>query len=152
MQLMTAARCIGAADNGDGTYRLDFADGTSRLATQAEIHAATSAVVWECIKAERDRRIQEQGYVAGGKRFHGDTFSRTQQMGLVMLGASIPPGLQWKTMDGSFIAMTPTLAQQIFAAAAASDIALFGHAESLRAQVNAAEDPSSVDITAGWPA
>mgnify|MGYP000747628215 CR=1 FL=1 len=107
---------------------------------------------WTAIKAERDRRIQEQGYVAGGKRFHGDTFSRTQQMGLVMLGASIPPGLQWKTMDGSFVAMTQTLAQQVFAAAAASDIALFGHAEALRAQVNAAEDPSSVDITAGWPA
>lgn len=117
----------------------------------AALQYARSAL-WERIKTERDRRIQEQGYVAGGKRFHGDTFSRTQQMGLVMLGASIPPGLQWKTMDGSFIAMTPTLAQQIFAAAAASDIALFGHAEALRAQVNAAEDPSSVDITAGWPA
>lgn len=113
---------------------------------------ALRAILWELIKTERDRRIQEQGYVAGGKRFHGDTFSRTQQMGLVMLGAGIPPGLQWKTMDGSFITMTPTLAQQIFAAAAASDIALFGHAEALRAQVNAAEDPSSVDITAGWPA
>lgn len=113
---------------------------------------AARAAIWERIKAERDRRIQEQGYVAGGKRFHGDTFSRTQQMGLVMLGANIPPGLQWKTMDGSFITMTTTLAQQVFAAAAASDIALFGHAEALRAQVNAAEDPSSVDITAGWPA
>ena len=124
--------------------------------TESEIEAAAlpaaRAALWERIKVERDRRIQEQGYVAGGKRFHGDTFSRTQQMGLVMLGASIPPGLQWKTMDGSFITMTPTLAQQVFAAAAASDIALFGHAESLRAQVNAAEDPSSVDITAGWPA
>ena len=124
--------------------------------TDAEIQAASipaaRAAIWERIKAERDRRIQEQGYVAGGKRFHGDTFSRTQQMGLVMLGANIPPGLQWKTMDGSFITMTTTLAQQVFAAAAASDVALFGYAEVLRAQVNAAEDPSSVDITAGWPA
>lgn len=144
--------CAGVADNADGTYRLDIQDGTSRLATAEEVLVALRAAIWERIKAERDRRIQEQGYVAGGKRFHGDTFSRTQQMGLVMLGASIPPGLQWKTMDGSFVAMTQTLAQQVFAAAAASDIALFGHAEALRAQVNAAEDPSSVDITAGWPA
>lgn len=150
MDLVPGSVC--AANNGDGTYRLDLQDGTSRLATDSEVLSSVRSELWEQIKIERDRRIQEQGYVAGGKRFHGDTFSRTQQMGLVMLGAGIPPGLQWKTMDGSFITMTPTLAQQIFAAAAASDIALFGHAEALRAQVNAAEDPSSVDITAGWPA
>lgn len=35
--------CCGAADNADGTYRLDFADGTSRLATQSEIDAASAA-------------------------------------------------------------------------------------------------------------
>ena len=39
-------------------------------------------------------------------------------MGLVMLGDNIPAGLQWKTMDGSFVVMTPSLAQQVFAAAA----------------------------------
>lgn len=32
--------CVGAADNGDGTYRLDFADGTTRLASASEILAA----------------------------------------------------------------------------------------------------------------
>lgn len=143
--------CVGVSDNGDGTYRLDMQDGTSRQATVDEVLAAARAAIWERIKIERDRRIQQQGYVAGDKRFHGDTFSRTQQMGLVMLGAGIPPGLQWKTMDGSFVTMTQTLAQQVFAAAAASDIALFTHAETLRAQVNASSDPESVDITAGWP-
>lgn len=34
--------CIGAADNGDGTYRLDF-EGSSRLATELEISAAHAA-------------------------------------------------------------------------------------------------------------
>ena len=122
-----------------------------RPRTDVEQQVIGAAQMWERVKAERDRRIQEQGYVVADKRFHGDTFSRTQQMGLVMLGANIPPGLQWKTMDGSFVTMTPTLAQQIFGAAAASDIALFGYAEQLRARVNAAQDPSSVDIFAGWP-
>lgn len=34
---------VGAADNGDGTYRLDFADNTSRLATESEIASAAFA-------------------------------------------------------------------------------------------------------------
>lgn len=37
-----AAGCIGAADNGDGTYRLDF-DGSSRPATPEEIDSAEAA-------------------------------------------------------------------------------------------------------------
>lgn len=109
------------------------------------------AAIWEAIKAERDRRTQEGGYQADGHWFHSDTFSRTQQLGLVMLGAALPEGLQWKTMSGDFVAMTLSLAQAIFAAATASDVAHFAYAEQLHAQVLAAEDPASVDIYAGWP-
>lgn len=38
------------------------------------------------------------------------------------------------------------------AAAAAKDQALFAYAEVLINQVNVSNDPSSIDITAGWPA
>lgn len=107
---------------------------------------------WEAIKAVRDRRTQAGGYPAAGKWFHSDTFSRTQQIGLVMLGANIPPGLMWKTMDGSFIEMTPTLAQQVFAAAAAQDTATFAAAEIHKAAMEAAPDPAAYSFTAGWPA
>lgn len=105
---------------------------------------------WESIKAERDRRIQTGGYLAAGKWFHSDTFSRTQQMGLVMMGAGIPANLQWKTMDGSFVTMTQTLAAQIFAAAAASDAALFARAEQIKADMEA--DPVNFNLSAQtWP-
>lgn len=107
---------------------------------------------WEAIKAVRDQRVQSGGYATGGKWFHSDTFSRTQQMALVMMGAGIPPGLQWKTMDGSFVAMTQTLAGQVFAAGATQDATTFAHAEALLTQVNASSDPISIDITQGWPA
>ena len=107
---------------------------------------------WLEIKALRDAKTQSGGYQVAGKWYHSDTFSRTQQLGLVMLGASIPAGLQWKTMDGSFVTMTQSLAAQVFAAAAAQDIAVFSRAEVLRAQVNASSDPGSIDITTGWPA
>ncbi len=56
------AGCIGAANNGDGTYRLDFADGTSRLATAAEVLAAAKAQRIEQINAEcRSRLIARFG-------------------------------------------------------------------------------------------
>ena len=111
---------------------------------------ALRAAHWEDIKRERDKRIQTGGYQAAGKWFHSDTFSRTQQMGLVMMGAGIPAGLQWKTMDGSFVTMTQTLAGQVFAAAAASDAAIFARAEQIKAAMDA--DPAAFDLAAhAWP-
>ena len=111
---------------------------------------ALRAAHWEEIKRERDRRTQQGGYQVAGKWFHSDTFSRTQQMGLVMMGAGIPGGLQWKTMDGSFITMTQTLAGQVFAAAAASDAAIFARAEQIKAAMDA--DPAAFDLAAhAWP-
>ena len=110
-----------------------------------------NAAIWEQIKATRDRKTQHGGYKVGTNWFHSDTFSRTQQIGLTIMGTAMPAGLMWKTMSGVFVEMTPTLAQQIFAAAGAQDAALFGHAEQLKAQVEAAADPTTVDINAGWP-
>lgn len=113
------------------------------------------ASAWANIKAHRDQLIQTGGYKVGTKWFHSDTFSRTQQIGLTMMGANIPAGLQWKTMDGSFIEMTPTLAQQIFSTAAQNDAAIFTRAEVHRATVYALTDSAAVlayDITTGWPA
>jgi hypothetical protein len=72
-------------------------------------------------------------------------------MGLVMMGAIMPPGIQWKSMDGSFVAMTPTLAGQIFGAAAANDAAIFTAAEAHIAAVTAATDPAAYDFSQGWP-
>ena len=111
----------------------------------------TSAEIWERIKAERDNRTNTFGYVAAGKRFHSDQKSRTQQLGLVIMGAGIPAGLQWKTMDGEFVTMTPTLAQQILAAAGASDAAIFAAAEAHRVAMEASEAPAAYDYSAGWP-
>lgn len=108
-------------------------------------------VKWEAIKAERDRRTQQGGYSASSKWFHSDTFSRSQQLGLVMLGNNIPAGLMWKTMDGTFIEMTPALAQEIFQAATISDSTIFAYAESLNQQVQSSDNPESIDIKSGWP-
>lgn len=126
--------------------------------TQEERDAAIAADIsekraqkWEAIKAERDKRTHNGGYPAAGKWFHSDTFSRSQQLGLVMMGANIPAGLMWKTMDGSFIEMTQAVANDVFVGASLQDAATFAYAESLKAQVEASDDPASIDIKSGWP-
>lgn len=116
------------------------------IPTKAELIAAG----WSGIKAERDRR-KAGGVKVGAKWFHSDDGSRIQQMGLVMMGASVPAGLQWKTMDGSFITMTQALAGNVFAAAAASDQAVFAAAETHRVAMEASADPASYDYSGGWP-
>lgn len=115
-----------------------------------DILSISTDKIWENIKAYRDKLTITGGFPVNDKWFHSDTFSRTQQLGLVMMGAGVP-AVQWKTMDGTFVEMTQTLAGQIFTAAATQDQALFTHAEVLHAAVLEAEDPNTVDINAGWP-
>lgn len=138
-------RAVGGPDDvgADETY-----SETQPVPVASQIKAGK----WAEIKAERDRRIQSGGYKVGTKWFHSDQKSRSQQLGLVLLGANIPAGLQWKTMDGSFVTMTATLAQQILAAGAASDQAIFAAAETHKAAMEASADPSAYDFSGGWPA
>ncbi len=58
VQLSKAIACAGVSDQGNGAYRVDFADGTSRLATAAEITAAQSAAATAAIPSvTRDRLL-----------------------------------------------------------------------------------------------
>ena len=132
-------------------FDLKLVDGQITISPIVRPIQQVKEVLWSAIKAERDRRIQSGGYKVGAKWFHSDTFSRTQQMGLVMLGASIPAGLQWKTMDGSFITMTQALATSVFGAVAASDQTVFAAAETHRVAMEASADPASYDYSGGWP-
>lgn len=121
-------------------------------ATQ-NLHRAREAV-WEAIKAERDRRAS-LGVKVGSDWFHSDQKSRTQQLGLVLIGANIPSGLQWKTLTASptpvFVTMTPALAQNIVAATAASDAAIFTAAEQHRIALKSSSSPKDYDFSVGWP-
>lgn len=117
--------------------------------------AAVKNEMWQRIKAERDRRSEYGGFplVIGGvkKWFHSDTKSRTQQTGLVLMGSSLPTGIMWKTMDGSFVEMTPQIAQAILGASAAQEQATFTAAEVHRAALQASQEPTAYNFTGGWP-
>lgn len=127
---------------------LDVVDGRVIIVPPTILELKVAA--WNNIKAERDRR-KAGGVKVGAKWFHSDDGSRIQQMTLVMMGASIPAGLQWKTMDGSFITMTQALATSVFGAVAASDQAIFAVAETHRVAMEASADPASYDYSGGWP-
>jgi hypothetical protein len=99
---------------------------------------------WTKLKQIRDDLTENGGCFIADKWFHTDVKSKQQQMALAMLGANIPAGLQWKTMDGSFIEMTATLARQLFAAQVAREQSLFTIAETKKLD--------SSDINDGWGA
>lgn len=113
--------------------------------------SAVKAKKREAINVERDRRMGNGGYKIGGKWFHSDQKSRSQQLDLVLLGDNISNGLQWKTMDGSFVTMTKELAQQIHVAKAASDQAIFSVAEIHKAALESSAEPESYNFSSGWP-
>lgn len=121
----------------------------SAPAIAANLEAARAAQR-AAIRAERDRR-KFNGVFVSGKWIHADTYSRTQWIGMVMMGASVP-AIEWTTMDGTTIMTSQTLASQVFNATATLDATLFAFARSLIALVDASSDPASVNITAGWPA
>lgn len=126
----------------------------------AEIKAAK----WEAIKAERDRR-KSGGFKVGTLWFHCDADSRIQHLGLkdkardlIAAGGAMTDNLtmlgqpvRWKTMDGSFANVTAQLAFEIVAAAGDLDARLFAVAETHRAAMEAAADPTAYDFSAGWP-
>lgn len=113
--------------------------------------AERRAAVWDQIKAKRES-LKSGGVKVGAHWFHSDADSRIQQLGLVIMGANMPAGLKWKTIDNGLVDMTPTLAQQIFATTANWDVTVFGVAETHRAAVMASDNPEAYDWSAGWPA
>lgn len=122
------------------------------VASEPQIpRADLESAAWERIQAERDRRTQTAGFHVGAYWFHSDTFSRSQQLGLVLNGAALPAGIQWKTMSGEVVLMTPALAQQILAAGTLSDVAVFTAAETHHAAMQASADPAAYDFIGGWP-
>ena len=127
------------------------------IAVQAIIDAydpipELQAAMWLKIQAVRDSK-KISGVTVGANKFHSDEASRIQQLGLVMMGASIPANLQWKAMGGEFVTMTSTLAMQIFGATAASDTAIFSNAESHKAAMMSITDWTQIegyDFSGGW--
>lgn len=143
------AQCMGDGSDYDAIEWISGDPVPPKAELDADCLYYTQVRVWNGIKALRDW-YQQNGVLVGSHWFNSDPMSRIQQIALVIFGANLPP-VQWKTMDGSFVAMTPTLAQQIFTASAASDIAIFAVAEQHKARMLASQTPTTYDFSGGWP-
>lgn len=109
--------------------------------------------VWLLTQEERSKRQSGGVFIQSvNKWFHSDQPSRIQQLGLVMMGVNMPPNINWKTMDGSFIIMTPSLALSIFNAAATLDMTAFGVAEQHRVNIYQSLTPDTYNYSGFWPA
>ena len=102
-----------------------------------------AAVRWAKIKAIRDYKLQHGGCMVAGKWFHSDTHSKLQQLSLLIAGANLPAGIPWKTMDGSFLVLTPLLVSQLCLAQMQREQSIFTVSEAKRLD--------SSDVNAGWP-
>jgi hypothetical protein len=131
------------------SYREDLPQGHSYVPFVEPIESIKAGIVTK-IKNIRDNKLVNGGYKVNGNWYHSDVFSRSQQLGLTIIGNNLP-SIDWKTMKGDKIRLTPPLVQQIFYAAAAQDNAHFLYAEGLISQVYSSSAPESIDITQGWP-
>lgn len=144
--------------DGDGSiYEAIYAQADSdplpaKSVLDAMILASVKAAVWVLIKAKRTQ-VQAGGVRVASvdKWFDSDPNSRTQQLGLVIMGSNMPAGVQWKTMGGEYVTMTPTLAQQIFLAVAALDMQAFANSQAHKAALQASSEPENYDFSTGWP-
>lgn len=139
----------------DGAWLADDAAAVQGIIDSYDALAAAIAQKWEEIKAKREAVKYAGVPIASvGKTIDTDEGARTQQLGLVLMGAAMPAALRWKFADNTMVPMTPALAQEVLATTAARDTAVFSVAEGYRATINAMTDWQAVlnlDISAGWP-
>jgi hypothetical protein len=114
-----------------------------------EVHDQAVEAVWSRIKEERDRR-KFAGVFVAGHWFHSDTFSRTQWLGMLLMGANLPV-YKWSTLDNNEVNTTPTLAQQVAAAIAAQDNVLFQVTRTKKLELINSSNPSTYNHMTGWP-
>lgn len=146
---------VQAQANGSGhDYEHLVWEGGDPLPPQETLEALSLTMsqekVWKLIQAERDRR-KSGGYKVGDHWYHSDDTSRIQQIGLMMMGQNLPAGLQWKTLGGEFVTMTPELARQIFLTTVSNDPVIFAKAEYHKAMMYQESNPENYNFNVGWP-
>ena len=146
-------KCVGDADKYENLSVESGDTLPAKSVLDTHLVQMTRDVVWSAIQDERTRRQNGGVFISSvNKWFHSDQTSRLQQIGLVMMGNNMPTGIQWKTMDGSFIEMTPALALSVFNALATLDMTAFAVAEQHRANMNQMQNPIEYNFSTFWPA
>ncbi len=146
---------IGVSENQDGSYRIDFADGTSRSATQQEINDAKRLALNDIIDVERNRREQDV-FTYQSKQIQCDKDSITRMSiaglnALIAMQTNNPFSVDWLCVDKTSLTLDAIGMSGMIVALGMHGAALHYHARALKNQVAAAGDPDLVDVYTGWP-
>ncbi len=131
------------ADYSDETYYRTEQDDAPYVIYTKKSDEQLLAIRISKLKQIRDELTENGGCLVQGKWFHTDVKSKQQQMALKEVGDLMPQGLQWKTMDGSFVTMTPALATELFFAQVTRESTIFAICET--------KQGDSTPINEGWP-
>ncbi|WP_304678803.1 DUF4376 domain-containing protein [Neisseria bergeri] len=121
----------------------------------ARLKAAAIASVWERIKQKRHDNRRHGVYAKSvGKWFQTDDATRLQYLALALesVTGGFKKPINWKTMDNSFLQLTPELLREIMQTMHDDEQADFANAERHKAAMLKAENPLEYDYSGGWTA
>lgn len=150
-------------DGGDGYYQVEASDEnslpdwTKGLVRCPVVEIQNNVVfeqVWGLIKVERDRRRFDGGLQVGGHWFLSTQTAAGEYNSILNLGLPEATVIRsnWRTMDGTQVAMTPSLARQIITAGFTQAAAIDDAAQAHKVAMVASSNPAEYDFSTGWPA
>lgn len=120
----------------------------------------THKEICELIHIERDRRwksgfpiMHDDGEGAGERTYwlHSDPESVSHQDNAKALGSDLTTDRTWRTLDGSYVRMTPELAEKVSIARFDYKCQIFDAGENHQLIMTELDDPTDYDFSAGWP-
>lgn len=121
----------------------------------ARLKAEQQDEMWERIKAKRYDNLRHGVYIKSvGKWFQTDDATRLQYLALALesVTGGFKKPINWKTMDNSFLQLTPELLREIMQTMHDNEQADFANAEKHKAAMLKAENPLEYDYSGGWTA
>ena len=142
-------------ENGHQTWDAKAKDWVLPPAVAVQIKEQQQDEMWEQIKAMRYDNLRHGVYAKSvGKWFQTDDATRLQYLALAL--ESVTGGfkrpISWKTMDNSFLQLTPELLREIMQTMHDDEEADFINAEKHKAAMLKAENPLEYDYSDGWTA
>lgn len=142
-------------ENGHQTWDAKAKDWVLPPAVAVQIKEQQQDEMWEQIKAKRYDNLRHGVYAKSvGKWFQTDDATRLQYLALAL--ESVTGGfkrpISWKTMDNSFLQLTPELLREIMQTMHDDEEADFINAEKHKAAMLKAENPLEYDYSDGWTA
>ena len=121
----------------------------------ARLRAEQQDEMWERIKQKRYDNLRHGVYIKSvGKWFQTDDATRLQYLALALesVTGGFKKPINWKTMDNSFLMLTPELLREIMQTMHDDEEADFINAEKHKAAMLKAENPLKYDYSDGWTA